>query len=98
LLNQAASQLQSLRSAGQSLSSVLNSYMASEFLQLAASKKLTVLFDPRQALKRGYAIVSKAGKHISSLKQVKLNDVLSLRLSDGKIDSRVIKLSRSNDG
>ena len=94
LMNLAVSQLQSLKSAGQSLSVSLNAYLATELQNLAANKKLTVLFDPRAALKRGYAIVSKSGRHVYSVAKLAIGDNLNLQLADGKIDSKIISLSR----
>lgn len=61
---------------------------------LNSNRRLATLFDPRQALKRGYAIASAGGKHISSVTQLKLNDSLVLRLSDGRIDTKVTSISR----
>lgn len=52
----------------------------------AAIRKLVGLFDPRAALKRGYAIVRKDMKHVRSIRQVAKGDSLSVELSDGKIN------------
>lgn len=57
--------------------------------QLAALKKLVDIFDPKSALRRGYAIISKAGKHISRSEQVRLGDNLGIELLDGTIDTTV---------
>lgn len=48
-------------------------------------KKLVSLFDPKAALKRGYAIVKKGSRHVTSIRQVTSRDKLSLELADGKI-------------
>ena len=56
--------------------------------QLAATAKLVVLFDPRAALKRGYAIVTKGATHISKTAQVKTGDRLGIQLSDGTISAK----------
>jgi exodeoxyribonuclease VII large subunit len=62
---------------------------------LISNRKLMGVFDPAAALKRGYAIASKGGAHISSIKQLKLNDQLAVQLSDGRIDSKITKISRA---
>lgn len=46
-------------------------------------------FDPRAALKRGYAIVSKQGKNIASVKQLGPGDRLGIQLADGTIGATV---------
>lgn len=48
-------------------------------------RKLIGVFDPRAALKRGYAIVAKGREHVRSVAQVTKGDNLSIELSDGKI-------------
>ena len=57
--------------------------------QLVSLRKLARVFDPNLALRRGYAIVSKAGRHVSRTGQVKLGDRLSVELSDGTINASV---------
>jgi exodeoxyribonuclease VII large subunit len=54
---------------------------------LASIAKLITVFDPAAALKRGYAIVQKGKRNITSVKQVKTGDKLLLHLADGKIKS-----------
>ena len=61
---------------------------------LNSNRRLVTLFDPRAALKRGYAIVSQNDQHIASVRGLKVNDNLQVQLSDGKINSKVIKVSR----
>jgi len=53
--------------------------------------KLEVL-NPMNTLKRGYAIIRKEDKVISSIEKVKLDDTLSLKLVDGVIDAKIIKI------
>lgn len=54
-----------------------------------SQSKLIEVFDPRAALKRGYAMVSRAGEHISSVKVLAINDSLDIQLADGKIGAKV---------
>lgn len=59
--------------------------------RLATSRRLASLFNPEAALKRGYAIVRKAGKLISNTGQVSAGDRLAIDLADGKLDAEVIR-------
>jgi exodeoxyribonuclease VII large subunit len=67
------------------LTSQVNLHLKNLQSQLISHRKLINVFDPSSALKRGYAIVSKQGKHISTVAGVKIGDKLSIRLADGTI-------------
>lgn len=54
-----------------------------------AISKLDTL-SPLKTLTRGYAIASFNGKNIKSIKDVKKDDVINLRLSDGNLQSKII--------
>ncbi len=56
---------------------------------LISTKKLMAVYDPRAALRRGYAIINKQGKNISSVKGLELGDKLGIQLADGKISATV---------
>lgn len=71
------------------LSSQAASFLDSTAGDIKEMRKLASIFDPDAALKRGYAIVSKAGKHISSVRDVKAGDKLSVKMSDGTISTKV---------
>lgn len=53
--------------------------------------KLEVL-NPLNTLNRGYAIIKKDDKVLSSTKKVKENDVVTITLKDGSISSKIIKV------
>jgi len=53
--------------------------------------KLEVL-NPLNTLSRGYAIVKSEKKVISSIKNVKENDIVTISLKDGDISSKIIKV------
>ena len=53
--------------------------------------KLEVL-NPLNTLSRGYAIIKSDKKVISSIKNVKENDVVTISLKDGDISSKIIKV------
>jgi exodeoxyribonuclease VII large subunit len=54
-----------------------------------STKKLMSALDPRAALKRGYAIVSRQGRNIASVKGLKAGDKLRVQLADGTIGASV---------
>lgn len=54
---------------------------------LLAVKQLLDLLHPKAILKRGYAIVRSSGKVVRSVKQVHIDDILSIELQDGKLKS-----------
>ena len=53
--------------------------------------KLEVL-NPLSTLSRGYSIIKKDNKVISSIKNIKLEDVITITLKDGEVISKVIKV------
>lgn len=66
--------------------------------ELITNSKLIRLFDPRAALRRGYAIVSQQGKLLKSIKGLKQGDKLSVQLSDGRILATTNKTVRDFNG
>jgi exodeoxyribonuclease VII large subunit len=61
--------------------------------QIKNTKRLLNLFDPTAALRRGYALVKLNEKFVKSIKQLKLNDQLSVKLADGTIGTTVEKIN-----
>jgi exodeoxyribonuclease VII large subunit len=51
------------------------------------------LVDPQNILKRGYSLTILNGKILKSVEQVKTGDILETRLSNGKVESKVEKIS-----
>ncbi|MBI3685534.1 hypothetical protein HY250_03975 [Candidatus Azambacteria bacterium] len=47
-------------------------------------------FSPLAVLERGYAIIKKGDKLIASIKDVKREDIINVRLKDGEIGAEVI--------
>ena len=47
--------------------------------------------NPLEILKSGYALVEKGGKKLTSANNVKIDDTLTINLSDGKFDAKVTK-------
>ena len=53
--------------------------------------KLEVL-NPLNTLNRGYAIIKKGNKVLSSIKNINNNDIIKISLKDGEVSSKVIKV------
>ena len=54
------------------------------------------LLNPENILKRGYSLTLKDGEIVKSVAQLKLNDEIETRLSDGIIKSKINK--KNKDG
>jgi exodeoxyribonuclease VII large subunit len=70
---------------GEYLTSQVNLLLKNHQNQLISASKLVSVFDPRAALRRGYAIVKKGDQHITSREQLKSGDKMRLQLVDGAI-------------
>ena len=53
--------------------------------------KLEVL-NPLNTLNRGYAIIKKDNKVLSSIKNINNDDIIKISLKDGEVSSKVIKV------
>ena len=80
---------QDIQSSRKYLTDHIAAVIKDEHTRLASLLKLVHIFDPRAALKRGYAIISKTGSHINKTKQLSLGDKINIELSDGKINASV---------
>ena len=45
---------------------------------------------PLKTLARGYSVVEEDGKLVKSVKDVKKDDIVNIRLSDGKVDAKIV--------
>lgn len=52
-----------------------------------------IILNPMETLKRGYAIIRKDNKVISSKDEISKDDILILNLKDGNIETKVMKVS-----
>lgn len=64
----------------------LNGFFDSRQRQLEKLETINNQLNPQNVLKRGYAIVSSAGKPVKSASQVKPGDELTIQVADGRID------------
>ena len=55
-------------------------------------EKLEIL-NPLNALKRGYSVTKKDGKCISSIKDIKINDLIDINIKDGNIKAKVMEVN-----
>jgi len=76
------------------LNQLVADLLSAEAHRLSTSRQLLSVLDPRAALKRGYALISKNGKYIRNVGQANKNDELNLQLHDGIIDASVTKISK----
>lgn len=65
-----------------------------EIERLSANRRLSNLYDPQTALRRGYALVHKDGKIVNRTGQTGPGDSLDVDLSDGKLKVTVDEVSR----
>ena len=56
------------------------------------------LLDPRTILRRGYSITRSAGKTITSINELRENDIITTSLADGELTSRIIKTNSNETG
>lgn len=61
----------------------------SEQQQLVARQKLLAVLDPQAALRRGYAVIRKAGAVVRSTQQLQVADDISVQLVDGIINAKI---------
>ncbi len=54
------------------------------------------LLNPLKILKRGYSITYLNGKAMKSIKEVKENDILNIRLTDGQIETKVVGIKEES--
>ena len=82
------------------LNSSLLHYMNIKLNNLTVSlnnkAELLDAYNPIQILKRGYSIVKFNNKVVSTVNKLKRGDILEIKLYSGKLDSKIIKLSKGN--
>jgi len=74
-----------------SSSNIISSYLSALGEKLVYAKQILYAHNPQNILNKGYAaILNEKGKSISSVKQVKINDKMNIKLADGRFNSKVI--------
>ncbi len=63
---------------------------------LDQSRQLLGALDPKAILRRGYALVSAAGRHLASVRQARLGQQLVVALHDGSLATKVEAIRRRN--
>jgi exodeoxyribonuclease VII large subunit len=87
-----AHEAQRTRNLRGNLATAVNSILSHHTHHLKASHQLATLFDPRAALRRGYAIVSKGSAHIKRVGEVRPGDNLGIELADGKLNVKTVQI------
>ncbi len=67
----------------------MNNYLSKKEIAVANLISKIELLNPLNSLKRGYAIIKVNDKSISSIKKVKINDNINIKLSDGTLLANV---------
>ena len=66
--------------------------------QLAGAVELLDAFDPLKTLERGYSMVMKDDRLVSSVRALDKGDKITVKLSDGDLEAVVEKISESSEG
>ena len=67
-----------------------NMFVVREENRLARKEEVLNKLNPAEVLKLGYAFVKSGGMHINSIKNIKENDKLDIRLKDGTLQAKVV--------
>lgn len=84
-----------LKTAEGNLHKAMQSVLDLHQSNLGHNKRLIALYNPGNALKRGYAIVRQNNRLITKVAQLKVGDSLSIQISDGKISSTVNQIGKN---
>ena len=68
---------------------ITNKLKSEKIKEIELISKLDAL-SPLKTLTRGYSIVQKNGKTIKSVKELKTNDMLGIRFTDGEVKTKVL--------
>lgn len=69
---------------------LVKSRLRTAHAQLELIEKTIELLNPETMLKRGFAMITKDGKIITSKKLLHQNDIIETHFADGKVDARVL--------
>lgn len=75
------------------LNTAINLALSSFEQKLAGSRSALAAFDPQAALKRGYSILSRNGRVVSSVKGLAAGDTIDGKLSDGQITAQINQIN-----
>lgn len=89
LINAHETTLEKVGELARRLSRSMQDLLDGEAERLSVAARLAQTYDPQAALRRGYAIVSKQGRHIGGISGVRVGDRLDIKLSGGTISSAV---------
>ncbi|MBR7172509.1 MAG: exodeoxyribonuclease VII large subunit [Clostridia bacterium] len=75
------------------IESAVSSNLKQKEATLSVVSGLISKMNPLEILKNGYSLVEKDGKKLSSSKNVKVGDEVTINLSDGRVDAKIIKIN-----
>jgi len=70
------------------VTNTVTNLLSAERQRLSSLRQLAMVYDPLNALKRGYGLVRAAGKPVKSIGQIAKGDELTIELHDGTIESK----------
>lgn len=73
----------------QSIRDSIDTLISNQLRYVVSTQQLLMSYDPRQILKRGYALVRHKNKIVSSIVQLKNTDQISIQLHDGTVHAVV---------
>ena len=76
------------------LSNAMGNLLQQKKGQFAKSAATLDAISPLKVISRGYGMVETAEKLVKSIKDVKTDDIITVRLSDGAVKSRVLEIER----
>ncbi len=82
--------LNKLNEAEKFMSLRLGAILENEKQAISSREQLLAAYNPKEALKRGYAVVRHHGRVVTSMKQVTAGSIINTELGDGVIKSKVL--------
>ena len=75
----------------------INNYLDKKLATFNGTISSLSAMNPLNVLSRGYAAVSVGGKMVSSVNEIKENDILDILMSDGSVKTQVLERKVKND-
>ncbi len=76
------------------LQNKINQKISDQFYRLNNLKSLAHSLSPLQVVDRGYSISKIKDKVVKSIKQIKANDILDIRLADGDVRAQILEITK----
>lgn len=76
------------------LQNKINQKISDQFYRLNNLKSLAHSLSPLQVVDRGYSISKIKNKVVKSIKQIKTNDIIDIRLADGDVRAQILEINQ----